>query len=1731
MLLNLTQHLWAHPLIIASLGVEPKLIISNRYYIRELSLSGHSTLLAHSLTNAVALDYDWEEKCIYWSDVTSLGSSVKRLCTKTPGNNTYEVLHSATLQNPDGLAVDWVGRNLYWCDKGLDTIEVSKLDGRYRKVLIKTGLEEPRAITLDPRQGYMYWTDWGDKPYIGKAGLDGSGQRMIVNDSLGWPNALTISYETNELFWGDAREDHITVSDLEGGHRKIVLSRGALPIPGTNSLATFSNLTSRMSLLTPGLHSVGSVDHQKLCLSRMLQQHLFLSAKDPNIQLHHIFALTVFEDYVYWTDWEKKSVERCNKYNGTDCKTLTTTVHRPMDIHIFHPYHQRPVKPNPCDNNGGCSTLCLLTPGGGHTCACPENFLLGEDGRGCDANCTAAHFVCGSTYKCIPFWWKCDTQDDCGDGSDEPKACRKFECMPGQFQCANNQCIHPSQLCNGESECGDGSDEKDCNMYVCLNTQFKCKGNETSSDRCISVSKRCDGYTDCFYGEDELDCPPKICPANQCQLRVEVASCCLTTGATLAAVYRPRGNATGTKTAPWERMNPTLATVRTITHASLPTSVAPITGRITDSGLCIPGRWHCDYENDCGDNSDEGEMCTPRNCSESEFRCSNGHCIRGLHQCDGEYNCDDHSDELNCNTTCGSNEFQSSGSVGSTSLSSVLSRSECKCGKHQSKFCLVSQRVQVWEASRVEVWEAPVSLSSVLSRSEWKCDTGKYRGCFYRHRQVPGLFLQTQASTGVVSTDTGKLGGCFYRHRQVLGLFLQTQASQMKDHCSHNQFRCNNGYCINATLRCDSFNDCGDNSDEEGCVTSPCMFGDCSQICVEKKGGNFSCQCAPGFTMLGGWSKNKSCTAVGKPAHLMVAGDAELRVLNPYKAGENSPNQLLNKQPTPPGYKVESIDMLWDLREPVVFWSDRQNKRIQRSRLSEFDTTAARRRTQREDSMRTVLSGLEDPRGLAVDWVGKRLYWVDAGMDVVMVATLDGQMKSTLVADHLDQPHDIVVDPQSRLMFWSDWGLNPRIEVSSMDGSNRRPLVDTMVPWPTGLAIDYPAQRLYWTDPKSHTIESVDLNGRDRIIVKRFPAEEKPYKVEVFEDSLYVSTLQTNNILKLNKFGVGNITYLVQGLNRASDILIVQENKQHKDLDNPCLESPCHDTALCLLAPGTVGRTCLCPDGLVKTLSNNTTSQVCSATSSYLTLLSLDREVVCKEGGTKFKTCELNCNLGTCHISTEGPICICPSLYDGDRCQHYRCSHYCQNKGMCYADQLSPRTSESSAPPIKCNCPPNWTGERCETPVRLCEGHCLNNGTCFMPRPTIAQCHCLPGFTGLLERWYETGRCENCVSLLCRNGGICSKSSNVERCVCPAGYHGTRCEKSDCTCKPGPKKLSCSCLPRYTGRRCETDLCNCTCDGSDTGCKCLSASDCEDNSVRKCHPAFCSNGGTCSVVRGEPTCRPRLETVVDDDDDDDSSYRGCLVARCPPVWGGALCDVLLGRNNSCDHLGYCLNGGVCLQGPSDSLVCQCAEGWTGVRCEDKASCAHFCFNGGTCQESPDPNFKPSCICPTQYVGLRCQTPVLGLPVAHEASNSSVVMGVVVAVVILLLLLAGLGLAYVVVRRRRSGKPFMHVRMQENVEISNPMYLREELDEEDTDTLDQSFSLDADKVRILTRCDKEWSSISPSSGNFANPVYDSMYNSGTSGGTLTVNEEKKGLLRDSFVGTEHPLAADSHENLS
>lgn len=44
--------------------------------------------------------------------------------------------------------------NLYWTDHGFNLIEISRLNGAYRSVVISEGLDQPRAIAVHPQKGY-----------------------------------------------------------------------------------------------------------------------------------------------------------------------------------------------------------------------------------------------------------------------------------------------------------------------------------------------------------------------------------------------------------------------------------------------------------------------------------------------------------------------------------------------------------------------------------------------------------------------------------------------------------------------------------------------------------------------------------------------------------------------------------------------------------------------------------------------------------------------------------------------------------------------------------------------------------------------------------------------------------------------------------------------------------------------------------------------------------------------------------------------------------------------------------------------------------------------------------------------------------------------------------------------------------------------------------------------------------------------------------------------------------------------------------------------------------------------------------------------------------------------------------------------------------------------------------------------------------------------------------------
>ena len=66
---------------------------------------------------------------------------------------------------------------------------------------------------------YLYWSDWGDNPHIGRIGMDGSNRSVIVEDKITWPNGLTLDLINDRIYWADAREDYIEFASLDGSNR------------------------------------------------------------------------------------------------------------------------------------------------------------------------------------------------------------------------------------------------------------------------------------------------------------------------------------------------------------------------------------------------------------------------------------------------------------------------------------------------------------------------------------------------------------------------------------------------------------------------------------------------------------------------------------------------------------------------------------------------------------------------------------------------------------------------------------------------------------------------------------------------------------------------------------------------------------------------------------------------------------------------------------------------------------------------------------------------------------------------------------------------------------------------------------------------------------------------------------------------------------------------------------------------------------------------------------------------------------------------------------------------------------------------------------------------------------------------------------------------------------------------------------------------------------------------
>ncbi|XP_041981642.1 sortilin-related receptor-like [Aricia agestis] len=741
------------------------ILVALRDKIARIDLFDNSTIIpVKGQQNIVAIEYDMKNDCIYWADIEL--DRISRQCYKH--GSLPEIVVDTELASIEGMALDWISNVLFFVDGMRKTIEAVRTDltssGRMRVTILDSKvLSKPRGIAVHPRAGFLYWTDWDrNHPSVSRSNLDGTNvKKLFTQPIVKWPNGITVDQMAERIYWVDAMEDYIASADLNGQYFRKILSNDE--------------------------------------------------------KVSHPFAVAVLKGKMYWDDWKAKSIFIADKDTGANVITINNSFSGLMDLKVFA--HSVQYGSNACSyNNTGCETLCLGGPGNTFSCLCPDGFKNVNGKCMCpngmepsanmtcpqkDGTCDTNEFKCKNGL-CIASTWRCDSNDDCGDLSDE-EGCA---CPPLWLHCGNGHCYKAHWRCDGEADCPDMSDEKDCDRPNCTSdTQFQCR-----SGSCIQKAWVCDGDTDCPDGDDEHNCTTSNRRHDTSLCIGNVFSC----GNTSDALCIPNS---------WlcdgERDCPGGEDERDDKCKN--STCAPYLFKCP-SGKCIYKAWACDGENDCGDDEASDEKNCPSSgpskllprptttrpefphngtCLDWMFKCGNGNCLPYWWHCDGIRDCDDGTDEVGCNLP----------KAPETSTPAEHDNRQ-KCGKNH--FTCTDGKC--------------ISLSWVCDGAKDCSDGLDERGCDHPITPPP-----RQLRCGPDSTACADASGCVHDHQLCDGVPDCYDSSDEtfchRNHkpsikCPENHFLCDDGTrCIYQAMVCNGRQDCYDGTDEDNCTSAHTNFG------------------------------------------------------------------------------------------------------------------------------------------------------------------------------------------------------------------------------------------------------------------------------------------------------------------------------------------------------------------------------------------------------------------------------------------------------------------------------------------------------------------------------------------------------------------------------------------------------------------------------------------------------------------------------------------------------------------------------------------------------------------------------------------------------------------------------------------------------------------------------------------------------------------------------------------
>lgn len=182
----------------------------------------------------------------------------------------------------------------------------------------------------------------------------------------------------------------------------------------------------------------------------------------------------------------------------------------------------------------------------------------------------------------------------------------------------------------------------------------------------------------------------------------------------------------------------------------------------------------------------------------------------------------------------------------------------------------------------------------------------------------------------------------------------------------------------------------------------------------------------------------------------------------------------------------------------------------------------------------TLLSGLADPRGIAVDAASNKIYWgshepwPDGG---IYMADCDGSNVEFFL-DFLPEVADIALDAENGMLYWVEENEN-RICCTPLDSPNSLDIVIDGLNSPYYLAIDPAGGFLYWSDFDSGVIHRATLDGENPVDL--ITGQSRVRDIELADGFIYWCDRNSSQIRRREIDGAGSGTILFSGLADSLD--------------------------------------------------------------------------------------------------------------------------------------------------------------------------------------------------------------------------------------------------------------------------------------------------------------------------------------------------------------------------------------------------------------------------------------------------------------------------------------------------------------------------------------------------------------------------------------------------------------------